>query len=311
MPDRPSISLEKPTSTPEKPAALSSARPERRQSRRAGVSLVVRVRSVDFHDGNFEEVRTTLNASRKSVYFFTRVDRYYKGMRLRITSPYNPGVTELEQNGEVTRVQLLPDGYGVAVALLPPSSAISSRTAAANALAQASLPETADPLATPPPRAETERRCASRTPFIAPIELIDMRTGSHIQARVSDLSLRGCYVDTLNPLPVDSAVRLQIRRRDELFDALARVSSSHAGSGMGLVFADLSLAQRTTLHNWLGDCALPPEATAFSPHRAPQKRRQFEAADQLYAVRLIHALVRKGLLSKSEANELLSDPEAD
>jgi hypothetical protein len=311
MPELPSISLEKSTQASEKPATLSSARPERRQSRRAGVSLVVRIRTVDFHDGNFEEVRTTLNASRKSVYFFTRADRYYKGMRLRITSPYNPGVTELEQTGEVTRVQRLPDGYGIAVALLPTSSAISSRPPAANVHAQSSLAETADPFATPTTRSEAERRCASRTPFIAPIELIDMRTGSRIQARISDLSLRGCYVDTLNPLPVDSAVRLQIRRREELFDALARVSSSHAGSGMGLVFADLSLAQRTTLYNWLGDSALPPEAAAFSPHRAPQKRRQPTDVDQLYAVRLIHALVRKGLLSASEASELLSDPDME
>src|SRR5260370_10127217 len=85
--------------------------------RRAGISLQIRLRSADFNDGNFEEVRTTLNASRKSIYFFTTLDRYYKGMRLRVTSPYDPmaGVANLEQVGEVVRVQLRNDGYGVAV----------------------------------------------------------------------------------------------------------------------------------------------------------------------------------------------------
>src|SRR5260370_17295782 len=86
--------------------------------RRAGISLQIRLRSADFNDGNFEEVRTTLNASRKSIYFFTTLDRYYKGMRLRVTSPYDPmaGVANLEQVGEVVRVQRGTDGYGVPVA---------------------------------------------------------------------------------------------------------------------------------------------------------------------------------------------------
>src|SRR5260370_41981814 len=53
---------EAPASTP----ALA-ARQERRQMRRAGISLQIRLRSADFNDGNFEEVRTTLNASRKAI----------------------------------------------------------------------------------------------------------------------------------------------------------------------------------------------------------------------------------------------------
>src|SRR5258707_9515624 len=101
-----------PPSTP-----VPAARQERRQIRRAGISLQVRLRSADFNDGNFEEVRTTLNASRKSIYFFTTLDRYYSGMRLRGTSPYDPraGGAHREQIGEVGRVQRRNDGYGVAV----------------------------------------------------------------------------------------------------------------------------------------------------------------------------------------------------
>lgn len=306
MSERVSVSAEKPQ---------SSARPERRQSRRAGVSLTVHVRSIDFADGNFEEVRTTINASRKSVYFFTRADRYYRGMRLRIISPYDPkpGFTDLEQNGEVTRVQRLEGGYGVAITILPPSA---SQLVSSSAPTSSLPPRTSSPVFTAtthvpqPATREIERRCASRASFIAPVELIDIRTGSRIQARVVDLSVRGCYVDTLNPLPVSSAVRLQIRRADEVFDVVANVSSSHPGSGMGLVFAEMSLAQRTTLRNWLGERALPPEM-AFSPALRPRKRRQIAGEDQLYAVRLIHALLRKGILSQSEASELLADPDLE
>jgi len=41
--------------------------------RRAGISLQIRIRSADFNDGNFDEVRLTQNASRKAIYFFTQI----------------------------------------------------------------------------------------------------------------------------------------------------------------------------------------------------------------------------------------------
>ena len=289
MSERVSVSQEKPP---------TSARPERRQSRRAGVSLPVHIRSVELADGDFQEARTTINASRRSVYFFTPFDRYYRGMRLRVICPYDPKPdgTDLEQDGEVMRVQRLDGrGYAVAVAISGPTSASASISLQKTSAQQA--------------RVETERRCTSRSPFVAPVELIDMRTGSRIPARVGDLSLRGCYVDTLNPLPVGSNVRLQIFCAGEAFDVLARVRSSHLGSGMGLVFADPTPAQRTTLRNWLGQRPLPAE-TAFSPASPRRRRPQVAAGDHLYAVRLIHALVRKGLLTQSEGSALLSDPES-
>src|SRR5246127_4239808 len=102
------------------PTPPAQTRTERRQIRRAGVSLQVRIRSADFNDGNFDEVRTTQNASRKAIYFFTTLDRYYRGMRVRVTSPYEPDAcaANLEQIGEVARVHRREGGYGVAIAIL-------------------------------------------------------------------------------------------------------------------------------------------------------------------------------------------------
>src|SRR5258708_17028234 len=78
-----------------------------------------------------------------------------------------------------------------------------------------------------------------------------MRTGSRIRARTSDLSMQGCYIDTLNPLPIGAAVRVQIHRSEQVLDVLGTVSSRHVGSGMGLVFADMPPAQRDVVTNWL------------------------------------------------------------
>src|ERR1700719_5138401 len=122
---------------------VPETRAERRQMRRAGISLQVRIRSADFNDGNFDEVCLTQNASRKAIYFFTQLNRYYKGMRVRVTSPYDPnaGAANLEQVGEVVRLHRREDGYGVAVALLsclqPATHSANANLSAQSASAQA------------------------------------------------------------------------------------------------------------------------------------------------------------------------------
>ena len=271
--------------------------------RRAGISLQIRIRSADFNDGNFGEVRLTQNASRKSIYFFTKLDRYYKGMRVRVTSPYDPsaGAANLEQVGEVARVHRHDDGYGVAVALLTGLQSTTAQPASVCTPAQsASMPAAPAAASTAP----HNRRCGTRSPFIAPVEMVEMRTGARTQARTSDLSLQGCYVDTLNPLPIGAAVRLQIHRAGMILDVLANVSARHAGSGMGLVFGEITETQRAVLESWLGELGMPPR-TRFDD--AFPAAKQATPPDPDCAARLVQLLVRKGLVSQSEAKEVLSD----
>lgn len=285
---------------PTQSVPVSEARAERRLIRRAGISLQARLRTADFNDGNFEEVRTTQNASRKAIYFVTRVNRYYKSMRVRVTCPYDPnaGASNMEQIGEVVRVHKRVDGYGVAVALVANGPA-RMQSASASAAAPTEITQVTSIAASAP----SERRCGTRLPFVAPVELVEMRSGSRFQARTSDLSLQGCYVDTLNPLPLGSAVRVQIQRAGVIFDALANVSSRHVGSGMGLVFGEITGAQRTVLKNWLGELSLPPR-TVFD-NLLPTSHTRAPEAD--CAVRLVQLLLRKGLVSQSEAREVLRD----
>ena len=283
-------------------ASLPQTKAERRQMRRAGVSLQVRIRSADFNDGNFDEVRTTQNASRKALYFFTTLDRYYRGMRVRVTSPYEPNAcaANLEQVGEVARVHRREGGYGVAIAILSRTQPASAQPDGSKSVASSpSVQGTAVATAAP-----SERRCATRSAFIAPVEMVEMRTGSRIQARTSDLSAQGCYVDTLNPLPVGASVRLQIHRTGLILDVLATVSSRHVGSGMGLLFGELTAAQKAVLENWLGELSLPRTVFAENP-----SRRGVESSSPYAdcAVRLVQILVRKGVLSQSEATEVLRE----
>jgi len=279
------------------PQPASVPAQERRGKRRVSVSLQLRIRPLEFSDGNFEEVRTTLNASRNALYFFTKLDHYYSGMRLRITSAYGPfaGSGNWEDTGKVVRVHRRGDGFGVAVLLSP-----SSQLAIPGRHTQVTQPEIAR---------DAERRGDLRWSFVAPAELIDLRAEVRIEARTSDISLNGCYIDTLNPFPVGTSVRLRIYKGKDLFEVQATVSSQHPGSGMGLVFRDITPAYRSTLECWLCESLAPSEPPAMAIPRV-EKTAQPDARDDSRTIRLIHMLVRKGVLTQSEAVELLRNSDS-
>jgi PilZ domain len=94
---------------------------EKRLSRRAKMSQMLRVRPSDPDDEHFEELPVTINVSRHGIYFHTNRIDYRVGMRLFITYPFtfanDPMKTEYV--AEVLRVeQLANNRVGVAVRLL-------------------------------------------------------------------------------------------------------------------------------------------------------------------------------------------------
>lgn len=98
---------------------------ERRRSRRVRIGEPLLVRPSDPKDKHFEEISRTRNASREGIYFTTKRDSYYPGMRLFVTVPYHPesDARSSEQVGQVMRVEELGDGErGIAVLLLSSGS---------------------------------------------------------------------------------------------------------------------------------------------------------------------------------------------
>jgi hypothetical protein len=98
---------------------------------------------------------------------------------------------------------------------------------------------------------EQERRGAPRFPFIAAAEVLAENAGSRMNARISDLSVSGCYVDTINPLADGTLVRVKIVTETQIFEAPARVVYSHIHLGMGLVFREVQPNFLDVLQNWL------------------------------------------------------------
>ncbi len=70
---------------------------------------------------------------------------------------------------------------------------------------------------------EQERRRSSRFPFIASAEVRSENNSSRLAARVSDISAAGCYVDTINPLPHGTLVRVKIFNETQSFEPLPRL----------------------------------------------------------------------------------------
>ena len=98
---------------------------------------------------------------------------------------------------------------------------------------------------------EQNQRGARRFPFIAAAEVLAEHTGSRMSARISDLSVSGCYVDTINPLPDGTLVKVKIITETQIFEAPARVVYSHTHLGMGLAFREVLPNSIAVLQNWL------------------------------------------------------------
>ena len=95
--------------------------PYKRRSRRAKIAKPLRVRPSEPRDEHFEDMPVSVNASKEGIYFHTRREKYYKGMRVFVTFPFASSHDPMncEYVAEVVRVETLPNGrFGVALHLL-------------------------------------------------------------------------------------------------------------------------------------------------------------------------------------------------
>jgi hypothetical protein len=110
-----------------------------------------------------------------------------------------------------------------------------------------SEPEKAPVQATP----GAERRRVPRFPFVASAEIVDSNSKARMNARVSELSLYGCYVDTINPLPKGASVFIKIFTAVDFIEANAMVAYVHPNLGMGITFFNVSAHFLPILQVWL------------------------------------------------------------
>jgi hypothetical protein len=96
-----------------------------------------------------------------------------------------------------------------------------------------------------------EQHRAMRRPFAAKAEVVEVESEKQVLCVTGDLSVFGCFVETLTPLPRGTKVRIRINHRGATFVALGFISNVRS-TGMGIRFGTVEPAHQQTLENWLG-----------------------------------------------------------
>lgn len=95
-----------------------------------------------------------------------------------------------------------------------------------------------------------EQQRGLRFPFNADAKILPQSSPEQIPARVTELSLRGCFLETSAALKEQQRVRVKIFHSDKHFEALADVIYVKS-AGVGLVFGDMEPHFRNLLQAWI------------------------------------------------------------
>ena|SRR5256885_13662144 len=106
------------------------------------------------------------------------------------------------------------------------------------------------------------RRANPRFPFFADAE-ITLGDGTSLRAQLAELSCGGCYIDTLEPIPTRTKLRLRIHDGMRTCELGGKVIYLHSGGGfgifgMGVVFEEVGAEQHSSINGWLHELAQRP-----------------------------------------------------
>jgi hypothetical protein len=103
------------------------------------------------------------------------------------------------------------------------------------------------------------RRVNPRFSFFADGE-VTLGDGTCVLTQLSELSARGCYIGTLEPIPTGTELQLCIRDGRTTCELPGQVIYMHSGGGlgifgMGVLFGKMSAEQQTAIDKWLRELA--------------------------------------------------------
>lgn len=177
----------------------------------------------------------------------------------------------------------------------------------------------ARPSARTPAWAGTDRRRYPRKPCRMEADVAKAGTPGNFPATVTDISLGGCYLEMLTPLPVATVVELRINSSAGQLQVRGRVRSSQEGMGMGLAFLEMGAEDLRRLRKVAPPAPGAPQPVVTGLRGEPIARRpkpgvvsaapgaltqkapsdhEAIASDALEAI--LRLLTRKGILSRAE-----------
>ena len=100
---------------------------------------------------------------------------------------------------------------------------------------------------------DSDLRRSARYPFYAAARITELQSQTSLNARTSELSRHGCYMDMLNPFPLGTPVQIEVTHQDQTFIARGHVVYSQMNIGMGVSFDEVGDSQLPSLEKWMRD----------------------------------------------------------
>jgi PilZ domain len=153
----------------------------------------------------------------------------------------------------------------------------------------------------------TEHRRHTRFPLTAFVEALDPKSNTQISGRSSDVSLGGCYVDTLNPFHEGTVIRIRLTKENISFEANAKVVFSQIGMGMGVAFLSAEKDQFQIYQRWINQFSGNASSAPNLLDAERQGGRSIDLQEEQHYVlnELVIALMRKGTLTEVEGKAML------
>ena len=152
---------------------------------------------------------------------------------------------------------------------------------------------------------EADRRTTRRHLFFLAAEAEEIESKTKLLARTSDLSLGGCYLDSMRPFPPGTKFHLGLTRDNQTFRCQAVVMYSHLNMGMGISFMEADTESRALLARWMRE--LEGEETPQAqpaPELISDTREVRHPAPTEPLGKLVEILLKKGVITQEEARRL-------
>ena len=99
------------------------------------------------------------------------------------------------------------------------------------------------------------QRTVPRYSVLAVAELVETASTTCIVGKMTEVSRKGCYVNTPSTLPVNTFLRVVISRDGQTFITSGKIIYVHDGIGVGVLFVDSTEEQLEILESWLAEAA--------------------------------------------------------
>ena len=125
------------------------------------------------------------------------------------------------------------------------------------------------------------RRANPRFSFFAGAE-VTLGDGTSLHAQLAELSSRGCYIDTLEPIPTRTKLHLRICDGMQTCELNGKVIYLHSGGGfgifgMGVLFDEMGAEQHSSIDGWLRELARHPRKDLGRSNSASQSEAKSHA----------------------------------